>query len=120
MEPKKCCGNCGKCSGCAGSLELTGGEMSLLEQLAQIPFLPFARKADSETPVFLEGGDYTVPEYGLILLCLERKGLISMDSVPLKGCSYEGYEGYPIRGSIALTARGQGVLELLQTQGILD
>lgn len=120
MESKKCCGNCGQCSGCAGSLELTKGEISLLEQLGQIPFLPFARKADSQTPVFLESGEYTVSEYGLILLCLERKGLVSLDSVPLKGCSYEGYEAYPVRGSIALTARGQQVVGLLQTQGILD
>ena len=53
---------------------------------------------------------------GLALLCLEKKGLISLDyDQPLGGCDYGAY---PLRGSFALTARGQRVLELLEIQGI--
>jgi hypothetical protein len=45
--------------------------------------------------------------------------LISIDyDLPLKGATGKTYETYPIRGSFALTARGQRVLELLEMQGI--
>ena len=47
-----CCGNCGGCGG--GSMELTGGEIKMLLTLAQIPFLPVARKMGDDTPVYLE------------------------------------------------------------------
>ena len=36
---------------------------------------------------------------------------------PLKGSSQQRYADYPIHGSIALTSRGQQVLELLEYQG---
>ena len=49
---------------------------------------------------------------------LEKKGLISLDyDKPLKGFDEPAYAGYPIRGSLALTERGQKVLELLEYQG---
>ena len=57
----------------------------------------------------------------LILLCLEKKNLVSIDySTPLKGFSYAGYEKYPVKGSVALTNRGQQVLDLLEKQGIQE
>ena len=47
--------------------------------------------------------------------------LISLDyDHPLTGACWQAYEGYPIRGSIALTNRGQQVLELLEYQGYLE
>ena len=93
--------------------------MELLQTLEQIPFLPVARRVDDMTPVYLEEQRHSVEEYSLILQCLEKKGLISLDyDKPLKGFHDPVYDGYPIRGSVALTKRGQDVLELMEYQGI--
>ena len=91
----------------------------MLQILAQVPFLPVARKADDMTPIYLEQSEYSVEEYSLILQCLEKKQLITMDyDTPLKGCDLSAYAAYPVQGSFALTQRGQQVLELLEIQGI--
>lgn len=113
------CGNCcGSCGGC-GELILSEGEVFLLRQLAQIPFLPVARRADSMEPVYLEDAQYTSAEYSLLLQCLEKRGLISIDyDQPLAGFDMAAYAAYPIHGSFALTLRGQQVLELMDIQGI--
>ena len=113
-----CNGNCGGCTGCAKQLTLTEGEISILRKLGQIPFLPIARKADDMTPVYLEDNVYSQEDYSLILQVLEKKGLISMDYDPLVGADMSAYKGYPVHGSMALTARGQTVVELLDLQGI--
>ena len=114
-----CCGNCGSCGSCGGCMELTAGELDMLQTLAQIPFLPVARKLGEDVPVYLEDTEKSQEEYSLILQCLEKRGLISIDyDQPLKNFNAAAYEGYPIWGSFALTARGQQVLELLQLQGI--
>lgn len=114
-----CCGNCGNCGSCGGCMELTAGELDMLQTLAQIPFLPVARRLGEDVPVYLEETERSQEEYSLILQCLEKRGLISIDyDQPLKNFNAAAYEGYPIRGSFALTARGQQVLELLQLQGI--
>ena len=114
-----CNGNCGSCRGCAGVLELHEGEVEMLRVLGQIPFLPVARRASDTVPVYLEDSDHSPEEYGLILQCLEKKGLIDIDyHTPLSGFVAEAYRDYPLIGSMALTARGQTVLELLETQGI--
>ena len=113
------CAGCSGCSGCGGSLELTEGEIGMLMQLSQIPFLPVARKMGEETPVYLEESDRAPEEYSLILQCLEKRGLISLDyDKPLKGFDSSAYASYPVRGSFALTERGQRVVELLEMQGI--
>ena len=115
-----CNGNCGACNGCNKALELTQGELDLINTLAQIPFLPVARKADDMTPVYLEDARYSQEESSLILQVLEKKGLIDLDySAPLKGFDMVAYTGYPVHGTMALTARGQTVVELLDKQGIL-
>ena len=109
-----CCGNCGGC----GEMLLSPGEIEMLKKLCQIPFLPVARKADNMDPMYFEDNDYTPAEYCLILQCLEKRGLISIDyDQPLKGTYSEAYRPYPVRGSIALTARGQDVTELLDVLG---
>ena len=114
-----CSGNCATCGGCARELVLTEPEMAFLNQLAQIPFLPVARKMGDLNPVYLEDGPERAEEYSLILQCLEKKGLISLDfDKPLKGFDEAAYVSYPIRGSMALTERGQKVLEMLDYQGI--
>ena len=112
-----CCGDCGSCAGCARELVLTGKEIDFLKKLGQIPFLPVARNMGDLTPVYLEDGDQE--EMSLILQCLEKKGLISLDfDKPLRGFDESAYASYPIRGSMALTERGQKVLEMMEYQGI--
>lgn len=114
---KGCGGNCGSCGGCGG-ISLTEPELDLLRELGQIPFLPVARRADSMEPVYLEESPYTPDSCTLILQNLEAKGLIDMDySCPLKGFDYAEYAGFPVHGTVALTLRGQTVLELLERQG---
>lgn len=113
-----CCGNCGSC-GSSGCMELNMGEIEMLQKLAQIPFLPVARKLGDDTPIYLEDTDKQPEEYSLILQCLEKRGLISIDyDKPLKSFDDAAYAAYPIRGSFALTLRGQQVLDLLELQGI--
>ena len=114
-----CGGNCAGCSGCGGCMELSEGEIRMVLTLGQIPFLPVAREMGDLTPVYLEEADYSQEEYSLILQCLEKRGLISLDyDKPLKGFHDSAYDAYPIRGSFALTERGQHVLEVLELQGI--
>ncbi len=108
------CGSCAGCGGCASTLELTKPEMELLDQLAQFAFLPVFRRREDMIPMYLEGEDYSAEEYSIILQLLERKGLISIDYD--KALS-PAPAAYPIGGSMALTQRGQLVVEQLQLQG---
>ena len=113
-----CGGNCANCSGCARELELTRGELDFLNRLAQCAFLPVARNMGDINPVFPEE---TSEEMSLLLQCLEKKGLVSLDyHLGLKGYSHPDYDRFPIRGSMALTERGQKVLELVEYQGIME
>ena len=110
-----CNGNCAACSGCARELVLTEKEIDFLNILGQYAFLPVARTMGDLTPVYLEerGADYS-----LILACLEKKGLVDLDyHAPLGGFDYSAYSAYPLHGSMALTQRGQQVVELLERQG---
>ena len=114
-----CNGNCASCSGCARELVLTREEIQFLQKLGQIPFLPVARKMGDLTPVYLEDGD--PDQQGLLLQILEKKGLISLDfDKPLRMFDDAAYAAYPIRGSMALTERGQKTLELLEYQGFRE
>jgi len=115
----QCTDNCKNCSGCTASIMLNPGELAMLQKLAQIPFLPVARKADSDEPIYLEDNESSPQEYSLILQCMEKKGLIRLDyDLPIKGESYSAYGEYPVRGSFALTERGQQVLDILEIQGV--
>ncbi len=112
-----CSGNCATCSGCGRELVLTPKEVDFLNILGQYAFLPVARRMGDLTPVYLEDGE--PEEMSLLLQCLEKKGLISLDyDKPLRMLDATAYASYPIRGSMALTERGQKVLELLEYQGI--
>lgn len=121
MSPCDSCGGCsGGCSGCS-SLEMTQPEVDFLRFLGQVAFLPVARKAGDETPICLELDSANREQTSLVLQCLEKKALVELDySRPLKGASMEAYAGYPVWGSVALTARGQQVLELLEYQGLQE
>ena len=112
---KGCSGNCG---GCGKVLELSQGEVDLLRALGQYSFLPVARKADDMTPVYREETEYSEAEYSMFIQLLEKKNLIYLDYTPLKGAKMGLYPEYPVHGSMALTQRGQQVLDLLETQGI--
>ena len=114
-----CNHNCGSCSGCAKVLELTEGEIAMLRSLGQYAFLPIARRADDMVPVYLEDDRYAKEEYSLILQVLEQKGLISLDyDKALPHADMTAYADYPVKGSMALTARGQTVVEMLEISGI--
>lgn len=118
-----CSGCKGGCSGCpgAGSLELTQPEVEFLRLLGHVAFLPIARRMGDETPVCLENGLPDAVQTSRVLLMLERKALVSLDyREPLKGAAYERYAAYPVQGSVALTARGIRVLEVLEYQGIRE
>ena len=113
-----CNGNCSSCGGCARELVITPWEAEMLRKLGQIPFLPVARKMGDFEPVYLEDQDHSQAEYSLILQCLEKKGLISLDfGSKIKGFDDSAYRDYPIRGSMALTQRGHTVVEMLDIQG---
>ena len=62
-----CNHNCGSCNGCAKVLELTEGEIEMLQALGQYAFLPIARRAEDMVPGYLEDERYTKEEYSLIL-----------------------------------------------------
>ena len=116
-----CSGSCEKCSTCGGcgqGLELTMEEIRFLQELGQYSFLPVARKASDMIPVYLENGEENKELMSLVLQCLEKKMLIDITYDPLPGADMSAYKGYPVHGSIGLTARGQQVLELLEVQGI--
>ena len=114
-----CGGNCASCGGCARELTLTEMEVDFLLKFAQIPFLPVARRMDDDVPVYLEDAAYSQEEYSLILQVLEQKNLVSLDyDQPLAGSYGDGYAAYPVKGSAALTARGQTVVEMLEISGL--
>lgn len=118
-----CNGNCQGCGGCGGcgALTLTEPEVEMLLELGSIPFLPVARKAGDMIPRYFEDARFSEEESSLILQHLEQKGLISLDyDQPLTGSYGPAYDPYPVRGSMALTLRGQQVVELLQVQGIAE
>ena len=110
---KNCSGNCSGCTGC-GSLVMTSEEISLLESFRELPFQSVLRKPSQELPVSPEDPS---EDRSRVLLCLEKKGLVDIDChLPLRGFDYSPWPGY-LHGSIALTARGQEVLDTLTIQG---
>lgn len=116
------CGQ-GCCPGCggAGTLELTREELNLLSLLGQFAFLPLARRWDSEIPVCLEEGMDASEPCSAAILGLERKGLLDLDyRMPLSNFDYAAYGPWPCHGSMALTARGQQALEVLDILGLSD
>ena len=115
-----CSGSCPGCGGCDRSLSLTAEEVAFLKRLGELSFLPVGRKREDMVPIFLEDGEEQQDLNSLVLQCLEKKDLVSLDyDQPLKGFREPWYLRCPIRGSVALTNRGQQVLEVLDYQGLL-
>ena len=113
------CKGCQGCGGCGNGLSLFREELELLRCFAQSPFLPVGCAAGAAEPVYLENGRDKAGNYAAAIALLQRKGLIRVDyDIPLKNFAYDGYETYPCKGSMALTANGIRVLEVLETQGV--
>ena len=112
------CEKCSTCGGCGNGLELTMEEIRFLQELGQYSFLPVARKMSDMIPIYLENGKENKELMSLVIQCLEKKMLIDITYDPLPGADMSAYQGYPVHGSIALTARGIQVLELIEVQGI--
>lgn len=116
-----CSGNCEKCGGCAGEMVLSQPEIDLLNDLAENAFLPVARKAGDTAPIYREKAEQSPETYSLIVQCLEKKGLISVDfDRPLSGADMSRYADCPIHGSMALTARGQQAMDILDRLGATE
>lgn len=115
-----CAGDCSSCGG-GGALYVTPAELTLLKRFAEMPFLPVARRPDAETPICFEELSCTPAETAQAAFLLARKGLIRIDyDMPLRGFDAPEYLRYFHHGSMALTARGIAVLELLDIQGIKE
>ena len=123
------CTSCGGCGCRSHVLLLTEPELRsacekagktylrLLRQFAELAFLPAACTRTDETPVYLDGSENRA-QTSAAILALQIKRLVSVDfALPLKGFDYTGYEAWPIRGSMALTAAGQEALDSLDIQG---
>ncbi|MGM9638780.1 MAG: hypothetical protein ACI3XT_04225 [Butyricicoccaceae bacterium] len=109
-------GGCGNCGGCAAAFPaLTADELDLLDQLAQAAFLPLVWQQDGQ-PVFPEDGR-RAGALGAAAAGLARKGLVSLDQLPLDNYDYTAFASCR-QGSMALTARGQAAADLLEIQGI--
>lgn len=119
MNCENCTGCSGHCGGCSGLLELTEPELKILEELAVYAFLPIAWRADDPTPFYPEGTEAKAEHYSAAILHLERKGLIDLDyGKPIGAYPPALYAPWPVHGSMALTARGQQILEALSVNGI--
>ena len=93
--------------------------VDFLQELAMYAFLPVARKADDITPFYPEGTEHPLEVYSAILMHLERKGLVNIDySAPIGNYPAELYAAWPVHGSVALTQKGQEVVETLSINGI--
>lgn len=91
-----------------------------MEQLESVPFLPVGFSGKGRHPIALDcpGDREAVSD---ALTGLGEKGLISLDpDIPIQGFDYAAYRDWPRHGSLALTARGQEVLELLGVQGLSE
>ena len=117
------CGHshCGACCGgsCREELELTPAAVDLLQLFAQRPFLPLVLRHGAEQPLFPDDNSGAADQLGAAITELQLKQLIKLDyDLPLLNYDYSAYGPSARRGSMALTARGQAVLELAEIQGI--
>lgn len=96
---------------------LSQQEINLLFRFSQVPFLPVAMDDGTSLPVYSDDDLDFSSSCGEAILGLAQKGLISLDfDLPLTNYDYAAYEQYPQRGSMALTAKGQDTLDLMEYQ----
>lgn len=138
--PTGCTGSCSSCAGCSArdSARLDLGEMVLMYELMQTPFLPVCRLVElspNEKKTILEPIYFNDPqtsldeikEIGSALKAMAERGLITIDyDIPLQNCDYNEYKTSNILqncgenaelelGSMALTNFGRAVIENLST-----
>ncbi|MGM9521450.1 MAG: hypothetical protein ACI3VB_03115 [Oscillospiraceae bacterium] len=112
--------HCGSCCGmaCSGDLELSERELDLLQELSQTPFLPVVQRMGDELPLYPDS-TLSHEECSAVLLSLSGKGLIRIDyDIPITNFDYTPFDNSFLHGSMALTAQGQDILELIDIQGI--
>ena len=114
-EQTKCCSGCGACGGgcggCGLDSALSSGEKRLLDGFAVLPFQPLLRHRESGE-LLLPGAGLSERVAGAILSGLARRGLVDLqEELPLGGYDYSPYGEEWLRGSAALTARGQELLD---------
>ena len=92
-------------------------ELSLLQLFSVYPFLPAARDSCGMPVYFPEASDVSAvsaDDISASLHALEAKQIISVDDdIPITGYDYSAYDDFPTRGSMALTAFGQDILDSL-------
>ena len=117
------CGGCGQgggCNGCGGCghggvLTLTHVQLNVLARFAVMPFYPAGYQLPHDDPTCL---DFSMEEQDA-LRALVAMGLLSSDPFePISGADLSAYAGFRLHGSVALTKRGQQVVELMDVQGI--
>ncbi|MDD3537200.1 MAG: hypothetical protein PHH65_02920 [Eubacteriales bacterium] len=112
--------HCGACCGgrCKQEMIMAPTEIAILKRLAESPFLPLVKKPHTGDQ-FMPIPDFISAEYETALLALSSKGLISMDAdFPLSNFDYAEYSEQYECGSIALTGRGQAVIDVMEIQGM--
>ena len=125
------CGGCSGCSSgehhgcgacCSGEVLLCNEEVAILSALAQLAFLPIACREAQSPPSYLSVTDNfgLSPElFSQVIASLSFKGFISVDpDIPLSNVDYWIHhpEVGMHFGSIALTSRGQELLDFLELE----
>lgn len=129
MSNSSPCGGCSGCSSdehhgcgacCGGEVVLCQEEVTILSALAQLAFLPVFCRESEGTPTCLP----VIDDYGLsadlfsqVIASLAFKGFLAVDpDIPLSNVDYHSHAPIPgVRfGSVALTARGQELLDYLE------
>ena len=110
------CNHCENCGGCWQSAALNPLEFEMLNVFSVTPFVPVAIDRQSGR-MLLTDLELEPNAAGLALRMLQRRGLVRVDAdLPLPNADYSGYEDWT-RGSAALTARGQELLDDMEHQG---
>ena len=137
-ETTGCTGNCATCGDCSASNDtLDLGELALMFELMETPFLPVCRftmtKAGEEdtvrvtalAPVYFNAVDTTMEEakqIGEALLHLEEKGIITLDyDVKLENYDYVEYRNSDLYKEFKKTvAEGAGKEGFLCDTAVID
>ena len=139
VETTGCTGNCATCAGCSSTSNdtLDLGELALLFELMETPFLPLCRftmtKAGEEdtvrvtalAPVYFNAPDTTMEECKQIadaLIHLEEKDLITLDyDMPLENYDYNEYINSDLyKWFIETVEEGKGKEGFLCDTAVLD
>lgn len=123
------CSHCGGCGKHSAPAPLSDMEKSLLDLLAQNPFLPLCRlllrSHDNEelsfvmsAPVYLPYPDTTTEEvrsYGAALLSLQRRGYLTIDyDIPISGFDYDSWKDYDYYRSFVFSVEAPGVEPVME------